>query len=118
MTTNSISKFLGYPPSQLEELTNWVAAVLIKYILHKNAICPEEGLCLTQRYLASGDSHLSLESTLRGWPSNNWKNNSIDMWCALRSVNKGSFHESAKIAQSVGRCSFRTGTKMGLPKLS
>ena len=52
-------------PSQLEELTNWVAPLIIKDSVHREAICPEERLCLTLRYLASGDSHLSLVARYR-----------------------------------------------------
>ena len=58
-------KMFRMSPSQLEDLINWVAPLIIKDSVHREAICPEERLCLTLRYLASGDSHVSLAASDR-----------------------------------------------------
>ena len=38
-------KMFRMTPSQLEELTNWVAPLILKDSVHREAICPEERLC-------------------------------------------------------------------------
>ena len=52
-------------PSQLEELTNWVAPLIVKDSVHREAISPGERMCVTLRYLASGDSHISHAASYR-----------------------------------------------------
>ena len=58
-------KMCRMTPSQLEDFSNWVAPLILKDSVHREAICPEERLCLTLRYLASGDSHVSLAASYR-----------------------------------------------------
>ena len=58
-------KVFRMTPYQLEELTTWLAPLTVKDSVHREAICPEERLCLTLRYLASGDSHVSLAVSYR-----------------------------------------------------
>ena len=38
---------------------------MVKDSVHREAICPKERLCLKLRYLASGDSHVSLAASYR-----------------------------------------------------
>ena len=47
-------------PYQLEELSTWVAQFIVKDSVHREANCPEERFCLTQRYLANGNSPVRL----------------------------------------------------------
>ena len=58
-------KMFRMTPSQLEELTTWVAPLIVKDSVHREEICPEARLCLTLRYLASGESHVSLAASYR-----------------------------------------------------
>ena len=58
-------KLFRMTPSQLEKLTEWVAPLIVKDSSHREAISPEERLCVTLRHLASGDSHVSLAASYR-----------------------------------------------------
>ncbi len=58
-------KMFRMSPSQLEELTILVAPLIVKESVHREAIPPQERLCVTLRYLASGNSHVSLAASYR-----------------------------------------------------
>ena len=56
-------------PQKLEELLTWVAPHIIKVSLRREAIGPEERLCVTLRYLATGDAQVTIGSSYRISPT-------------------------------------------------
>ena len=52
-------------PSQLEDITKLVAPFITKEIVRRAAIPPQERLCVTLRYLVSGNSYVSLAASYR-----------------------------------------------------
>ena len=52
-------------PTKFEQLLNWVAPIITKSSVKREAISADERLCVTMRHLASGDSYLSLSSQYR-----------------------------------------------------
>ena len=52
-------------PSRFEELYQLVAPVITKCSIRKDPICPGERLCITLRYLVTGDSYVTIASSYR-----------------------------------------------------
>lgn len=52
-------------PNKFEELLRWVAPHIVKSDLKRRSISPEERLCVTLRYLASGDSQTTISTSYR-----------------------------------------------------
>ena len=52
-------------PTKFEELLKWVAPIIRKSSVKREAISADERLCITMRHLASGDSYLTLSSQYR-----------------------------------------------------
>ena len=48
---------------QLEELTKFVAPLILKDDVWRETIPPQERLCVTLRYLASSNSHVTLAAS-------------------------------------------------------
>ena len=53
------------PPTNLEELLQWVAPRIVKSNLKRESISPEERLCVTLRFLATGDSQTTISRSYR-----------------------------------------------------
>ena len=47
-------------PRKLEELLGWVAPRILKSNVKREAISPEERLCVTLRYVVTGDAHVTI----------------------------------------------------------
>ena len=58
-------KMFRMSPSQLEDITKLVAPFITKESVRREAIPPQERLCVTLRYLVSGNSHVSLAASYR-----------------------------------------------------
>lgn len=52
-------------PSKLEELLQWVAPKLTKSAVKRDPIGPEERLCVTLRYVVTGDSQVTISGSYR-----------------------------------------------------
>ena len=53
------------PPQKLEELLSWIGPLITKDSLRREAIGPDERLCVTLRYLATGDAQITIGSSYR-----------------------------------------------------
>ena len=47
-------------PRKLEELLGWVAPRILKSNVKREAISPEERLCVTLRYVVTGDAYITI----------------------------------------------------------
>ena len=56
-------------PTKLEELLRWVAPRIIKKSEKREPIAPEERLCVTLRYLVTGDAQVTIGSSYRISPT-------------------------------------------------
>ena len=56
-------------PQKLEELLSWIGPLITKDSLRREAIGPEERLCVTLRYLATGDAQITIGSSYRISPT-------------------------------------------------
>ena len=56
-------------PTKLEELLRWVAPRIIKKSEKREPIAPEERLCVTLRYLVTGDARVTIGSSYRISPT-------------------------------------------------
>ena len=52
-------------PSKLEELLGWVAPKITKSGVKRDPIGPEERLCVTLRYLVTGDAQITISASYR-----------------------------------------------------
>ena len=56
-------------PRKLEELLGWVAPRILKSNVKREAISPEERLCVTLRYVVTGDAHVTIVASYRISPT-------------------------------------------------
>ena len=56
-------------PDRLEELFTLVGPKILKCSMRREAICPRERLCVTLRYLATGDSRTTIATGYRISPT-------------------------------------------------
>ena len=56
-------------PTKLEELLSWVAPKIVKSSVKREPIGPEERLCVTLRYLSTGDAHVTIAASYRISPT-------------------------------------------------
>ena len=52
-------------PRKLEEFLCWVAARILKSNVKREAISPEERICVTLRYVVTGGSHVTIAASYR-----------------------------------------------------
>ena len=52
-------------PSKLEELLSYVAPVILKSSMKREAISPSERMCVTLRYLVTGDAQSTIADSYR-----------------------------------------------------
>ena len=56
-------------PQKLEELLGWVAPRVLKSNFKREAISPEERLCVTLKYVVTGDAHVTIAASYRISPT-------------------------------------------------
>ena len=56
-------------PQKFEELLGWVAPRILKSNIKREAISPEERLCITLRYFATGSAHITIAASYRISPT-------------------------------------------------
>ena len=56
-------------PTKLEELLSWVAPKIEKSSVRRKPIGPEQRLCVTLRYLITGDAHVTILASYRISPT-------------------------------------------------
>ena len=56
-------------PIKLEELLSWVAPRIEKSSVRRQPIAPEQRLCVTFRYLVTGDAHVTIATSYRISPA-------------------------------------------------
>ena len=56
-------------PTKLEELLSWVAPKIEKSSVRRKPIGPEQRLCVTFRYLVTGDAHVTIAASYRISPT-------------------------------------------------
>ena len=56
-------------PGKLEELLGWVAPRILKSNVKREAISPEERLCVTLRYVVTRDAHVTIAVSHRISPT-------------------------------------------------
>ena len=56
-------------PTKLEELLSWVAPKIEKSSVRREPIGPEQRLCVTLRYLVTGDAHVTIAASYRISPT-------------------------------------------------
>ena len=59
--------------AKLEELLSWVAPKIEKSSVRREPIGPEQRLCVTYRYLVTGDGHVKIAASYRISPTSNGK---------------------------------------------
>ena len=62
-------KQLRMTPTNLEELLSWVAPTIEKSSVRRKPIGPEQRLCVTLRYLITGDAHVTILASYRISPT-------------------------------------------------
>ena len=65
LITSSSSSSFTWTPEKLENLLAMVAPRIMRSLLYREAIEPREWLCVTLRYLASGDSWGTIAASYR-----------------------------------------------------
>ena len=58
-------------PTKLEELLGWIVPRITKSSEKRQPIGPEERLCVTLRYLVTGDAQVTISSSYRISPTSN-----------------------------------------------
>ena len=58
-------KYFRMLPTKLEELLRWVAPKITKSAVKRDPIRPEERLCVTLRYIVTGDSQVTISGSYR-----------------------------------------------------
>ena len=58
-------KHFRMSPTKFEELLSWVAPRIEKSSVRYELIAPEQHLCVTLRYLATGDAHVTIATSYR-----------------------------------------------------
>ena len=56
-------------PTKLEELLSWVAPKIEKSSVRREPIGPEQRLCVTLRYLVTGDAYVTIAASYRISPT-------------------------------------------------